>query len=158
MILGTLDGARPRKVAALLLASGSAFFFSHAQTARAAGETGFSFSTVREMARALAAKDFRPAQNSDLPEAFKKLTYDEYQRIRFRPEHNLWKDDHVRFMAQFFQRGYIYQDPVGIHVIDGGKVSDVAFRRTNLITIKTVSPTTCPRIAPVRRVFACSIR
>jgi periplasmic glucans biosynthesis protein len=126
MILGTLDGTGPRKVAALLLAAG-VFFGGHAQTAQAAGETGFSFSTVREMARALAAKDFRPAQNSDLPEELKKLTYDQYQMIRFRPEHSLWKDAHVRFTAQFCQRGYIYQDPVGIHVIESGKVSDVPF-------------------------------
>jgi len=96
--------------------------------ARAASEgTAFSFSNVREMARALAAKDFRPEQNSDLPEVLKKLTYDEYQKIRFRPEHNLWKDDHARFMVQFFQRGYLYQDPVRIHVINGGQVNDVAF-------------------------------
>jgi periplasmic glucans biosynthesis protein len=69
----------------------------------------------------------RPEQNADLPEALKNLTYDQYQAIRFRPEHSLWKDDHVRFTAQFFQRGYLYQDPVKIHVIDGGRVSDVAF-------------------------------
>src|SRR5580658_1969824 len=127
MILGTLDDSRPRIIAKFLLAAG-AFFCCHAQMARAAGEgTAFSFSNVREMARALAAKDFRPEQNSDLPEVLKKLTYDEYQKIRFRPEHNLWKDDHTRFVVQFFQRGYLYQDPVRIHVINGGQVSDVAF-------------------------------
>src|SRR5580700_9228145 len=126
MLWGMLDGTRPRIVAGLLLAGG--VICCHARTAEAAGGgTGFSFVTVREMARALAAKDFRPEQNADLPEALKKLTYDEYQKIRFRPEHNLWKDDHVRFMAQFFQRGYLYQDPVKIHVIEGGQVSDVAF-------------------------------
>jgi periplasmic glucans biosynthesis protein len=122
-----MDGTGPRMVAGFLLAAGI-IFCCHAQTARAAGEgTGFSFTKVREMARASAAKDFRPEQNSDLPEALKKLTFDEYQKIRFRPEHNLWKDDHVRFMAQFFQRGYLYQDPVRIHVINGGQVSDVVF-------------------------------
>jgi glucan biosynthesis protein len=97
-------------------------FFVVTRRRHAADEgSGFSFTTVREMARALAAKDFRPEQNTDLPEALKNLTYDQYQAIRFRPEHNLWKDDHVRFMAQFFQRGYLYQDPVKIHVIDGGQ-------------------------------------
>jgi len=98
------------------------------RTARAAGEgSGFSFTTARELARSLAAKDFQPERNADLPEALKNLTYDQYQAIRFRPEHSLWKDDHVRFTAQFFQRGYLYQDPVKIHVIDGGRVSDLAF-------------------------------
>jgi glucans biosynthesis protein len=126
MLLDTLDGIKLR-MGGLLLVAG-AIFYGHAQTARAAGEgPGFSFNTVREMARTLAAKDFHPEQNSDLPESLKKLTYDQYQMIRFRPEHSLWKDDHVRFMAQFFQRGYLYQDPVRIHVIDKGQVSEVAF-------------------------------
>jgi len=124
---GTVDGTGPRIVARLLLAVG-ALFCCHARTAQAAGaEAEFSFATVREMARALAAKDFRPEQNADLPEALKKLTYDEYQRIRFRPERSLWKDDHGRFMAQFFQRGYLSQDPVKINMIDGGRVGDMAF-------------------------------
>jgi glucans biosynthesis protein len=127
MFLGTLDGTRRWKLALFLLA-GSAHCFSQAQLARADGEgPGFSFSTLRETARALAAKDYRPEPNSDLPEAFKKLTFDDYQKIRFRPEHNLWKGDHVRFMAQFFQRGYLYVDPVSIHVIDRGQASDVVF-------------------------------
>lgn len=127
MLLDTLEGTRPGIIARILLVAG-AIFCCHTPTARAEGEGGaFTFSTVREVARALAAKDFRPQQNSDLPDALKKLTYDEYQMIRFLPEHNLWKDDHVRFMAQFFQRGYLYQDPVRIHVMDRGSVTDVAF-------------------------------
>jgi periplasmic glucans biosynthesis protein len=128
MFLSVLEGTRRRRVAGKLLAAGAIFFCCHAQMARSADEgAGFSFTAAREMARALAAKDFRPEQNSDLPEALKKLTYDEYQKIRFRPEHNLWKDDHVRFMVQFFHRGYLYQDPVRIHMISGGQVSDVDF-------------------------------
>jgi glucans biosynthesis protein len=123
-----LDDARFRKVAGVLAVGVAALCFP-AQSARAAGEEAprFAFSTVRELARALAAKDFQPPQNADLPEVLKKLTYDQYQSIRFRPEQSLWTDDHVRFTAQFFSRGYLYQDPVKVHVIDGGRVNDVAF-------------------------------
>jgi glucans biosynthesis protein len=127
MLSGTPVGIRPRKIAALLLAV-IAVLCCHARTARAAGgTTGFSFGTVRELARTMAGKDFQPARNADLPEALKRLTYDQYQSIRFRPDHNLWKDDHVRFMAQFFQRGYLFQDPVKIHMINGDQVSELAF-------------------------------
>jgi glucans biosynthesis protein len=127
MFMGIKDRARPRKVCELLLAA-SVFFCGDSRTARAAGEEArFSFGTVRELARALAAKDFHPAQNADLPEAMKKLTYDQYQMIRFRPEQSLWNNEKLRFKAQFFSRGYLYQDPVKIHLIDGGKVSDVMF-------------------------------
>ncbi|HEY3861985.1 MAG TPA: glucan biosynthesis protein G [Verrucomicrobiae bacterium] len=104
-----------------------AFLAGAVISSQAQTPAGFSFSTVREMALALSAKDFRPADNSSLPDSLKKLTFDEYQKIRFRPEHNLWKNDHVRFMAQFFQRGYLYQDPVVIHVVDEGKVRDVNY-------------------------------
>jgi glucans biosynthesis protein len=126
-MLGALDGTRPRIVAELLLVMELLLCF-HAQPAQAAGGNGeFSFNTVRDMARTLAGKEFVPGQNSDLPDVLKKLNYDQYATIRFRPEHNLWKDDHVRFMAQFFHRGYLYQDPVNIHLIDRGQVSDVVF-------------------------------
>ena len=111
---------------AWLLLAGGAIFYCHSQTARAEGEgAGFSFAAVCESARSLAARDFQPVQNTDLPEAMKKLTYDEYQMIRYRPEHNLWKDDHMRFEVQFIPRGYLYQDPVKIHILDGRRVSDV---------------------------------
>jgi glucans biosynthesis protein len=127
MLKSLLERNRPCKTFLILLAT-STIIGCFGRTAQAADEgSGFSFTTARELARSLAAKDFRPEQNADLPEALKKLTYDQYQAIRFRPEHSLWKDDHVRFIAQFFQRGYLYQDPVKIHVIDGGQVSDVAF-------------------------------
>src|ERR1700691_6459474 len=127
MFKGLMQRIRSGRIVIILLATGT-ILGCFRRMAQAAGEgSGFSFTTARELARSLAAKDFRPEQNADLPEALKKLTYDQYQAIRFRPEHSLWKDDHVRFTAQFFQRGYLYQDPVRIHVIDGGRVSDVAF-------------------------------
>jgi glucans biosynthesis protein len=121
------DCVVPRKVCGLLLIA-AMLLCAGSQTALGQGAPPrFSFSTVRELARSLAAKDFQPAKNADLPEAFKKLTYDQYQSIRFRPEHNLWRDDKLRFDTQFFCRGYLYQDPVEIHVIDNGKVRDVLF-------------------------------
>jgi glucans biosynthesis protein len=127
MLLGLSEGNGPGKTVKLLLAAGM-IYCCHAQRARAAEEeAGFTFTTARELARSLAAKDYQPEQNADLPEALKKLTYDQYQAIRFRPERNLWKDDHLRFMAQFFQRGYLYQDAVKIHVLEGGQASDMAF-------------------------------
>ncbi len=127
MLIGISDGVWPRRVAKLLLAAGAVYFW-HPRMTHAAGEEGpgFSFVNVRKLAQELAARDFHPEQNGDLPEVLKKLTYDAYQSIRFRPDHNLWRNDHLRFQVQFFHRGYLYQDPVKIHVIDGGKVSELA--------------------------------
>ena len=89
MFSGIVDGVLPRIVAGVLLTAGVTYCCQAPSASAAGNGTNFSFETVREMARNLAAKDFRPEQNADLPEAFKKLTYDEYQKIRFRPEHNL---------------------------------------------------------------------
>ncbi len=115
-----------KKGAGLLLAA--ALGIGQSVYARQPGESpAFNFGTVREMARGIAAKDFKPSKNDDLPDVLKKMTYDQYNTIRFRREHSLWKDDHVRFTAQFCQRAYLFQDPVKVHVLDNGKVTDVPF-------------------------------
>jgi glucans biosynthesis protein len=87
---------------------------------------GFSYETVRERARALATTDYHPPDNRNLPDFLKNLTYDAYQQIRFREDHTLWASEPFRFAVQYFQRGYLYQDPVKIHIIDAGKVRDIA--------------------------------
>jgi glucan biosynthesis protein len=79
MLMDLLGGNGPRQVAGLLLAA-TTIFGCDAQTVRAAEEAaGFSFKTARELARSLAAKDFQPEQNADLPEALKTLTYDYFR-------------------------------------------------------------------------------
>ena len=59
--------------------------------AGAASDTAFGPSTVRELARALAAKPFEPPDEK-LPDALKDLNYDQYRSIRFLPEHALWRN------------------------------------------------------------------
>jgi periplasmic glucans biosynthesis protein len=105
------------------------FFCCQAGAAPDSSETAsnFGFSSVREMARVLASKDFHPAQNNDLPDVLRKANYDQYQCIRFRTERSLWEKDHLRFMTQFFSRGYLYQDQVKVWEIDGARVGEVAY-------------------------------
>src|SRR6185312_13316126 len=86
-----------------------------------APETGTPFdpSAVRALARDLAQHDFKPP-DTKLPDNLKDLTYDQYRAIRFLPERALWKDDHLRFQAQFFHRGFYYKTRVDIfQVVDG---------------------------------------
>jgi glucans biosynthesis protein len=87
----------------------------------------FSYETVRERARAMAAKEFKPDLSPELPEELKKLTYDGYQGIHFRPEESLWPNQRLQFSIQFFQRGYLYKEPVRIHFIEAGQVHDFQF-------------------------------
>src|SRR5437899_778830 len=56
----------------------------------------FEGSTVRSIARELAAKPYQPPDAS-LPEGFTKLTYDQYRAIRFDPAQALWRGTGIPF-------------------------------------------------------------
>ncbi len=59
-----------------------------ARAAETGSDAPFGPSTVRELARALAAKPFEPPDEK-LPDALKNLNYDQYRSIRFLPDHAL---------------------------------------------------------------------
>lgn len=91
----------------------------------AAGGTGdpgepFAADTVRKLAEKLSAKAFaKPV--IDVPEPFNKLTYDQYRDIRFRVEQSLWRQEKLDFEIQMFPLGFLYDVPVEIWTVDGGK-------------------------------------
>ena len=85
-----------------------------------------SFQSIRESARALAARDYRSEPNK-LPESLKKLGYDDYKVIRFRPEQEPWHNEQLDFTLEFFHPGYLYQDPVLIHLVEEGQVKGFDF-------------------------------
>jgi glucans biosynthesis protein len=89
-------------------------------------EPAVSFQTVRDRARTLATRDYRPDAGK-LPEVLKKLGYDDYQCIRYRPEQGPWHSEQAQFTLQFFHPGYLYQDPVLIHLVEEGQVRGFEF-------------------------------
>ena len=91
-------------------------------------ETPFSPSSVRELARALAAKPYE-APDQKLPDALKSLTYDQYRSIRFLPEHALWRGENRGFEAQFFHRGFFYKDKIDIYEVADGKAHLIPYKR-----------------------------
>jgi len=103
----------------------------------------FSFATVREIARGLASKDYHPTQ-SNLADAWKNLTYDQYQQIHFRPESGPWNGQPVRFTFQFFHRGFIYADPVLIHLVENGVVRDYPFSQAQFDAAAKPLPASLP--------------
>lgn len=98
---------------------------TEAQTGPAAP---FSPSSVRELARGLAAKPFAPADEK-LPDALKNLDYDKYRSIRFAPEKALWRDGKLPFEVQFFHRGFFYKNRVDIFQVANGSVVPIPYRR-----------------------------
>jgi glucans biosynthesis protein len=91
------------------------------------GASLFSYEELRSRARKLATEEYRPETNPQLPEFLKKLSYDDYQKIRFIPTQGPWQSDHLRFTFQLFHRGFIYVDPVRMHLVEAGHVRDFQF-------------------------------
>lgn len=98
-----------------------------AQAAAASDEgTPFDAAAVRQLARDLAQKPFKPPDNK-LPDNLKDLDYDHYRSIRFLPERALWKDEHLRFQGQFFHRGFYYTNRIDIFQVVQGRAIPIRY-------------------------------
>src|SRR5512139_1675544 len=85
-----------------------------------AGTEPFAAKDVLKLAEELAAKDYaRPAV--DVPEPFNALTVEQYRDIRFRPEQALWQSERLGVEVHLLPRGWIYETPVDIRVVEDGQ-------------------------------------
>ncbi len=119
-----------------LLFVGAAWAFgfgsSNAQTPASAAavpdatSTPFNTQTVRQRARELAQKPYRPP-DSTLPSELKDLTYDQYRAIRFLPEQAWWRTDQLPFQVQFFHRGFYYGNRIEIFEVDQGQARRIVY-------------------------------
>ena len=79
------------------------------------GASRVQFKDVVAEAQALANTPFQePGQ--DLPDVLKKMEYDQWRGIRFKPAQSLWAGQ--PFSVQFFHPGFLYQHPVIVHFVD----------------------------------------
>jgi glucans biosynthesis protein len=123
---GTFNMRRTNKLVVLFLAGRAIWPGAGGVSSISAAPTGpgCSFDTVRERARTLASKEYRAEPAPELPDSLKKLTYEEYRDIRFRPERAPWHQEPLRFGLGFFHRGFLFQDPVRVHLVENGEVRD----------------------------------
>lgn len=98
-----------------VLAGAAASCLPMAGLARAQTER-FSFAQVREQAKRLASEPYKPAP-APPPSDLARINYEQYQRIRYRPEAVLWRNTPGLLHAEFFPAGFIYNTPVAIHVV-----------------------------------------
>ena len=106
-------------VAAARLLRGSRAVAAQATDAGVA-TSAFDFAWLKGKARWSANRPYTAAV-APLPAALAKLGYDQFQSIRFRPDHSLWEADGLDFRLQFFHVGRGFMDPVRLfEVIDGG--------------------------------------
>jgi periplasmic glucans biosynthesis protein len=86
----------------------------------------FDFAWLKGQAHWLAGNPYQP-QRDALPPAMTKLTYDQYQSIRFRSGRALWADTGLAFRLQFFQVGRNFTEPVRIYEVVDGHAREIVY-------------------------------
>jgi len=90
-------------------------------TAAAAGKSAnkpagrVQFQDVAAKARLLSESPYH-APGENLSDALKKIGYDQWRDIRFKPVRSLWAGQ--SFSLQFFHPGFLYQQPVSVHSVE----------------------------------------
>ena len=77
----------------------------------------FTYETVVEEAKAIAAQDYVD-RSGEIPERLLNINYDQWRDIRFIPAKALWRDEGLPFSLKFFHPGLYYKNSVEIHIID----------------------------------------
>lgn len=127
----TLSVPRFRVLALLLFAAAllglptlpdtGALQFAGPETARAetAPPEPFDYAVLKGKARALAAQPYTDHRD-ELPESVKNMSWDQYQAIRFKRDHALWRNSDSKFQAGLFHLGLYFTQPVTIYeLVDG---------------------------------------
>ena len=91
---------------AVALAAGRLTFPEFASAAPNASPPSqpFDYAWLKGQARKLAGNAYQASQDT-LPPAMAKLSYDQYQSLRFRTDHALWGNAGLAFRLQFFHAG-----------------------------------------------------
>lgn len=78
----------------------------------------FSRQWLEDHARALAAQPFEAPVNR-LPPALDRISWDDYQRIRFRNAESVWRQDDLAFQIRLFHLGLYFKHSVEINEVVG---------------------------------------
>jgi glucans biosynthesis protein len=93
----------------------------HADPARA-----FGFDDVAARAQQQAREAYR-SESRKPPAELQALTYDQYRDIRFRPDHALWRSEHLPFELMFFHLGKFQTESVRINEVTPQGVRHMAY-------------------------------
>lgn len=118
---------RRQFVASLAALAGSAAVPAWAEQLQAIGAPQrFDYAALKGQAQALSRKPYEKP-HAALPKEIEALDWDAYQAIRFRPDHALWRDDQLRFQAQFFHLGLYFKSPVRLYELADGQAQELAY-------------------------------
>ncbi len=91
-----------------------------------AANAAFSLDDVAGQAQRLAQEPFQADKNR-VPDWMLKMDYDQWRDIRFRPDHALWRAQHLPFQVQFFHPGLYYDRGIAVNVVDARGVHHLPF-------------------------------
>ncbi|HEX4243257.1 MAG TPA: glucan biosynthesis protein D [Steroidobacteraceae bacterium] len=86
----------------------------------------FDYAWLKGQARKLATAAYVPNQEQ-LPPLMAKLSYDQYQSLRFRTDHALWANAGLEFRLQFFHVGRSFSEPVHLYEVVDGSAREIAY-------------------------------
>ena len=89
----------------------------------------FGFQDVVALAQKRAQKPYAPPPK--IPDFLQKLTFEQYQGIRFKPDKNLWRNTGSLFQVMLVSPGLYYDHAVGINVVDQKGVHPVTFNKSD---------------------------
>ncbi len=93
-----------------------------------ADDLPFDFEVLQYRAKSLAAHPY-VARPSQVPEALRNLSYDQYRDIRFNPNAAWWLRDQLPFELQFFHPGFIYNQTVQISELKKGESEPIRYNK-----------------------------
>ena len=85
-----------------------------------------TFEDLQQAAARLATQPFE--ESPALPNAWSKLTYDEYRKVVFDPNRAIWRSEGAPFFLEAFHRGFVHKDRVTLHSISNGSVETIPFK------------------------------
>ena len=91
------------------------------------GQDDGTWLELSRLAKERSERAFVERKVDDVPEWLKKLDYDGYRRVRFRPDCFLWSGENLPFSIQFHHRGYLFTEKTAMWELVGGERRELAF-------------------------------
>jgi glucans biosynthesis protein len=86
----------------------------------------FDYAWLKGQAHYLASNPYQ-ASTEVLPPGMARLSYDQYQSLRFKTDHSLWADAGAAFRLQFFHVGRGFSQPVHLFEIVDGQAREILY-------------------------------
>jgi periplasmic glucans biosynthesis protein len=84
----------------------------------------FTFDTLLEEAKRLAAAPYAPQRNN-VPSALDKLSPEQYRSIHFNPDAGIWRSEKLPFRLELLRAAYNLPSTVTISTVEDGNATDV---------------------------------